>query len=79
MNKAHGTVTEWETYEGVTYGYNEAGDRILEISARVRPNAWNGHTDSNMRGWAVWDENRKMTAGKADGLRASKKAALAAL
>lgn len=72
------TVELWETHEGETHGYDAEGDRVIEISARVRPNAWNGHTDSNLRSWAVIRDG-VAASGQADGLRAAKKAATAAL
>jgi hypothetical protein len=73
-------VTMWETFEGYTHGYNDAGDRIIEISARVRPDAWNGYDTTNERSWAVFSEDNEILAeGRADGLRAARKAALDAL
>lgn len=72
-------ITEWDTFEGVTRGYTADGDEVIEISERVTPSAWNGHQSSNVRGWAVWDSERNLITGEADGLRAAKKAAVAAL
>lgn len=71
-------VELWENFQGETFGYDAEGDRVIEISARVRPNAWNGHTDSNVRSWAVIRDG-VAASGTADGLRAAKKAATAAL
>lgn len=69
----------WETYEGETHGYDEAGNEVLWISARTRHNKW-GDSDSNVRTWTVSDENNDIIAkGTADGLRAAKRDALAAL
>lgn len=71
-------VTEWETFEGETYGYDAEGTRVIEISAQVRETAW--QRASNVRGWAVKNvRNDLLGSGNADGLRAAKKAALAAL
>lgn len=71
-------VELWENYQGETFGYDAEGDRVIEISARVRPDAWNGHTASNVRSWAVIRDG-VAASGTADGLRAAKKAATAAL
>lgn len=71
-------VTMWETFEGETYGYSDSGARIIEITARTRATAWSNA--SNIRGWAALDENHHTVArGTADGLRAARAAALAAL
>ena len=69
---------EWETYEGETQAYLEDG-REITISAAARYNRWGGQ-DSNTRTWTIVDENNRTIAqGTAEGLRAAKKAALAAL
>lgn len=75
-------ITEWETYEGSTYGYTEDGYRAIEITAPVRATAWT--VASNVRGWAAQQgnsqyDNWQMINGEANGLREAKKAALAAL
>lgn len=71
-------VTEWETFEGETYGYGESAVRVIEISAQVRETAWT--RASNVRSWAAFNENNDIiSSGRADGLRAAKKAAIAAL
>lgn len=71
-------VTDWETFEGETHGYNEAGDRIVEISAAVRQTMW--ATADNNRGWAVFNEDNDIIGyGTAEGLRAAKAAAVKAL
>jgi hypothetical protein len=79
---ASATVDLWETYQGETHGYDRAGNRVIEISERTRPNAWNGHTSSNRRNWAVLGDGATrhgvLASGTADGLRAAKRAALAA-
>jgi len=75
---AEAPVTEWETFEGETYGYNDAGARIVEISAKVRQTSW--QLASNVRGWAAMNDDGDIVgSGNADGLRAAKKEALAAL
>ena len=69
---------QWETTEGETFGYLEDG-REINITARTRANRW-GDSDSNVREWFVLDENNnRIASGKADGLRAAKTAAVAAL
>jgi hypothetical protein len=69
---------EWETFEGITYAYLDDG-REISISARTRHNRW-GESDSNVREWYITDEdNKRIASGKADGLRAAKAAAIAAL
>src|SRR5690606_1161168 len=69
-------VTEWETFEGETYGYDAEGTRVIEISAQVRETAW--QRASTVRGWAVKNvRNDLLGAGNAAGLRAATKAALA--
>lgn len=72
---------EWETFEGESHGYNAAGDRVIDITARVRETSWT--RASNVRGWAVLgngiDTHGVLASGKANGLREAKKAALAAL
>jgi hypothetical protein len=79
---APATVDLWETHQGETHGYDNAGNRVIEISERTRPNAWNGHTSSNRRTWAVLGDGATrhgvLASGTADGLRAAKRAALAA-
>lgn len=71
-------IDQWETYEGATYAYDVDGNRVIEISAKTRPNRWNGHKRSNVRGWAVIRAG-VAASGTADGLRAAKAAALNAL
>lgn len=79
---APATVDLWETHQGETHGYDHAGNRVIEISERTRPNAWNGHASSNTRTWAVLGDGATrhgvIASGTADGLRAAKRAALAA-
>lgn len=71
-------VTEWETFDGETIGYNDAGARIVEITARTRASRW--ASASNVRGWAAMDADHNIVAsGEVDGLRAARAAALAAL
>lgn len=81
MAAAHSTefpVIEWETFEGETYGYDAEGALIVEISAKVRETSW--QRASNVRGWAAKNvRNDLLGSGSADGLRAAKKAAIAAL
>lgn len=68
----------WETHEGVTRGYL-FDDREIEISAPTRHSRW-GESDSNVREWVLFDEDNNIIArGKADGLRATKAAAIEAL
>lgn len=75
---AQAPVTLWETFEGETFGYSDSGARIIEITARTRATAWSNA--SNIRGWVALDENHHTIArGTADGLRAARAAALAAL
>lgn len=68
----------WEIYEGETYAYLEDG-REVQITARTRYSRW-GTSDSNTREWFIYDErNQVLAQGKAEGLRAAKAAATAAL
>lgn len=69
-------IDQWETYDGETYAYDVEGNRVIEISARVRATRWGAGT--NVRTWAVI-RNGVAESGRADGLRAAKRAALAAL
>ena len=72
------TEITWETYEGETQAYLEDG-REITISARTRYSRW-GTSDSNTREWYVRDaDNNTIAQGTADGLRAAKTAAAAAL
>ncbi len=69
-----GTI-EWETVDGETYGYADNGWEIT-ITART-PYRAGYRMESNIRTWAVQDEeNRTVSCGEADGLRAAKRAAL---
>jgi hypothetical protein len=69
---------EWETNDGETEGYTEDG-RTITISARV-PYRAGYQAESNLRHWTVTDTNGNTVArGEADGLRAAKKAAVAAI
>ena len=71
-------VTEWETFEGETFGYDAEGNRVIDITAAVRDTMWT--VASNVRGWAVTDPNNNTLArGTANGLREAKRAAIAAL
>jgi hypothetical protein len=71
-------VTEWETFDGETYGYSDTGARIVSITGSTRASMWG--PASNVRGWAAYTENGDViTTGDANGLRESKRAALAAL
>ena len=71
-------VTLWETFEGETHGYTDTGARVITITGRTRASMW--ATASNIRGWAAYTERGDVIAtGEADGLRASKLAALAAV
>lgn len=74
-------VTEWETFEGVTYGYDAEGSLVIEIDARVPIGDNVLEHESNVRGWAVFTHGSRafLNAGHAKGLREAKKAALAAL
>ena len=72
-------VTEWETFEGVTYGYTDAGDMVVEVSARTPISEHVREHEDNIRSWAAFDADRNSTTGTAKGLRAAKVAALAAL
>lgn len=68
----------WETFEGETQGFLEDG-REITITARTRYSRW-GTSDSNTREWFIHDDNNQLLAkGKAEGLRASKSAALAVI
>lgn len=69
---------EWENYEGETHGYNDAGDEVIDISARTRRNKW-GESDSNIRSWTVMHDGNIAAKGRADGLRNAKREALAVL
>jgi hypothetical protein len=69
---------QWETTEGETFGYLDDG-REINITARTRANRW-GESDSNVREWFLLDaDNNRVANGKAEGLRAAKAAATAAL
>lgn len=72
-------VTEWETFEGVTYGYDNDGNQVVEVSARTPISEHVLEHENNIRGWVAFDANRNSTTGTAKGLRAAKVAALAAL
>lgn len=68
----------WEVFEGESHAYLEDG-REINISAKETYNRWGG-TDSNTREWVLYDEDNNVVAkGKAEGLRAAKAAAIAAL
>lgn len=73
-------VDLWETHEGVTHAYDADGNRVIEISERVRDTRWTVAT--NVRHWTVLGDgitrHGVLASGTADGLRAAKKAALAA-
>lgn len=69
-------IDQWETYDGETYAYDVEGNRVIEISARVRATRWGAGT--NVRTWSV-SRNGMAATGRADGLRAAKRDALAAL
>lgn len=73
-------VDLWETHEGVTHAYDTDGNRVIEISERVRDTRWTVAT--NVRHWTVLGDgitrHGVLASGTADGLRAAKKAALAA-
>lgn len=78
QNTPRPIVTSWETHDGETHGYDPDGNERITITAPIRASRWESST--NVRTWTVQDENNNCTAtGYADGLRASKKAALAAL
>lgn len=69
---------DWEAYEGETHAYLADGREVV-ITARTRHSRW-GVSESNSREWFITDENNKRIAqGKAEGLRAAKSAATAAL
>lgn len=69
-------IDQWETHDGETYAYDVEGNRVIEISARVRATRWGAGT--NVRTWSV-SRNGMAATGRADGLRAAKRDALAAL
>lgn len=69
-------IDQWETHDGETYAYDVEGNRVIEISARTRATRWGA--GSNVRSWAVI-RNGVAASGRADGLRAAKRDALAAL
>lgn len=69
-------IDQWETHDGETYAYDVEGNRVIEISARTRATRWGA--GSNVRSWAVI-RNGVAASGQADGLRAAKRDALAAL
>lgn len=73
-------VDLWETHEGVTHAYDTDGHRVIEISERVRDTRWTVAT--NVRHWTVLGDgitrHGVLASGTADGLRAAKRAALAA-
>lgn len=69
-------IDQWETHDGETYAYDVEGNRVIEIGARTRASRWN--VASNIRSWAVI-RNGVAASGRADGLRAAKREALAAL
>src|SRR5690606_14921989 len=67
-------VVAWEKFEGETFGYNATGRVIVEIT---KPTTWAGQ---RVVGWAAKNaDGTSVARGQADGLRAAKKAALAAL
>lgn len=72
---------DWETYDGETTG--TTGDYRWEVTISARPTAkdirW-GAQDTNVRTWDVRDLSGQIVAkGEADGVRACKTAALAAI
>lgn len=76
---------DWETVDGITQGLYDHTDGITyEIEISARPTAkdirW-GATDTNVRSWSLrdWGGDEEFASGEADGLRACKTAALAAL
>lgn len=72
---------EWDTFDGEVQGIYGNLDWEIYISARVTSKdvRW-GAEETNVRTWVVSDEkNNTVASGQADGVRACKKDALAAL
>lgn len=75
---------QWETYDGETSGYGVGVAFDFEIGISARPTAkdirWGAH-DTNVRTWVVnaGDDCQQIAVGEADGVRACKTAALAAI
>lgn len=76
---------DWSVVDGETLGLYDAPDgTTYEIEIAARPTAkdirW-GATDTNVRAWYLreWSGIDEYASGEADGLRACKTAALAAL
>lgn len=74
---------EWETFEGMTQGFVDVDGETYEIniSARVPRNLKWGERGTNERAWTaeIYGVGEWFAEGDAEGLRASKMAAIAAL
>lgn len=71
---------DWETYDGETEGGSMHHDWEVRISARptAKDIRW-GAKDTNVRTWTVSDAAGEVATGEADGVRACKTAAIAAI
>jgi hypothetical protein len=77
------TVTEWETFEGMTYGRTERGVMVVEITPMYdtfesEPGSPVART-VRRRMWTARMRNGEIVSGEVADLRAAKRAALAAL
>jgi hypothetical protein len=77
------TVTEWETFEGMTYGRTERGITVVEITPMYdtfesEPGSPVART-VRRRMWTARMRNGEIVSGEVADLRAAKRAALAAL
>jgi hypothetical protein len=84
MNTNTGTtVTEWETFEGMTYGRTERGVMVVEITPMY--DTFESEPGSPVarrvrrRMWTARMRNGEIVSGEVADLRAAKRAALAAL
>jgi hypothetical protein len=77
------TVTEWETFEGMTYGRTERGVMVVEITPMY--DTFESEPGSPVarrvrrRMWTARMRNGEIVSGEVADLRAAKRAALAAL
>lgn len=77
----YATVTEWDNFEDAVEGYNDLGDCVIIISARMDRRKCLKWGDRYVAGrtWAVMLEDGTEIEGHAKDLRVAKKEALAAL
>lgn len=78
---AYATIETWDTFEGMTEGYNGAGALVVEIGPAGKETAtsvkW-GERVQPGRPWAAYLESGKIVRGRAADLRTAKREALAA-